>query len=71
MTANNEAAAQLPAPDWSRGDRDPENHTPEGLRYSARIALKQAREWIECAESLLAKANDLIALRARATETEQ
>lgn len=49
--------------DWSRGIRDRENQTPEHLKACAKIALERASEWVETAEQLIAKANDLDATR--------
>ncbi len=52
-------ADPLPAPDWSRGIRDRDACTPDSLRASACGAIDRAKEWIACAEQLLAKAEDL------------
>lgn len=59
IAITNYRSARVPQVDWSAGVRDRTSSTPEGMRTSARIALDRAREWIETAEQLLAKAADL------------
>jgi hypothetical protein len=46
-------------PDWGAGVRKDDNPTPEGLRKSALMALKHAKDWADTAERLLEKADDL------------
>ena len=49
----------LPKVDWSSGIRDRREQTPENLEGAAAKALDMARQWVETAERLLAKAADL------------